>query len=108
MKSLNQSLSLKYTLFVMTKCYCLNEVKQRKSFLDFGLFLVVISMKVGFEGTSHWMKIVKMMTLENVFEPVKYYFKHVLVNKSGIIYNMSEWNNTKLVRVLSETIDNNS
>ncbi|MBT3249957.1 MAG: NUDIX domain-containing protein [Candidatus Pacebacteria bacterium] len=60
------------------------------------------------EGKAHWIEIDKAKTLENVFEPVKYYFNHVLNNKPGIIYNTSQWENTKLVRVLSETIDKNS
>ncbi len=60
------------------------------------------------EGKAHWIEIDKAKNLENVFEPVKYYFNHVLNKKPGIIYNTSQWNNTKLVNVLSETVDNNS
>ncbi len=59
------------------------------------------------EGEAHWVEINKAKNLENVFQPVKYYFDHVLNNKPGIIYNNSEWKNTQLVRVLSETIDQN-
>ncbi len=57
------------------------------------------------EGTPKWVKIEEMKKIENVFEPVQYYFDHILNNKPGIIYNNSEWKNNKLVRVLSETID---
>jgi ADP-ribose pyrophosphatase YjhB (NUDIX family) len=60
------------------------------------------------EGKAHWVEIDKAKNLENVFGPVKYYFDHVLNNKPGIIYNNSQWKNSKLVEVLSETIDQNS
>jgi 8-oxo-dGTP diphosphatase len=59
------------------------------------------------EGTNHWVKKSEMLVMENVFAPIKYYFNHVLNDKPGVIYNMSEWENTQLVRVLSETIDQN-
>jgi 8-oxo-dGTP diphosphatase len=60
------------------------------------------------EGSAHWVKKSEMMGKENVFEPVRYYFDHVLKERPGIIYNMSEWENSQLVRVLSETVDRNS
>ena len=60
------------------------------------------------EGKAHWIEINKAKNLENVFEPVKYYFDHVLNDKPGIIYNNSQWRNTKLVKILSETVDRNS
>lgn len=60
------------------------------------------------EGSAHWMKKSEAMELENVFAPIKYYFDHVMNNKPGIIYNMSEWKNLELVKVLSETVDTNS
>ncbi len=57
------------------------------------------------EGSSHWVELDKAKTLDNVFPPIKYYFDHVLGNKPGIIYNNSQWENTQLVRVLSEMVD---
>lgn len=60
------------------------------------------------EGSSHWVEKDQAMSLENVFEPVKRYFDHVLNNHSGIIYNYSQWENTHLVKVMSETIDQNT
>lgn len=59
------------------------------------------------EGSSHWVEIEKAKVLENVFPPIKYYFKHILNNQPGVIYNNSQWENTQLVKVLSETIDRN-
>lgn len=56
------------------------------------------------EGTAHWVKKTAMLTQENVFAPIAYYFRHVLSDKPGIVYNMSEWENSQLVRVLSETV----
>lgn len=60
------------------------------------------------EGKAHWVPIAEAKELENVFEPVKHYFDHVLNNKPGIVYNNSRWENTQLVEVLSETVDTNS
>jgi 8-oxo-dGTP pyrophosphatase MutT (NUDIX family) len=59
------------------------------------------------EGTSHWVKTSDAMNMENVFPPIRYYFNHVLENKPGIIYNQSQWENSQLVKVLSETVDMN-
>lgn len=75
-------------------------------------FVVRVSQKVllkqnSEEGSAHWVKKTKAFELTNIFEPVKYYFNHVLREKPGVMYSMSEWENSKLVRVLSETIDIN-
>lgn len=59
------------------------------------------------EGKAHWVKISEAKTMDNVFEPVRYYFDHVLNGKPGIVYNNSQWKNTQLVKVLSEVIDAN-
>ena len=60
------------------------------------------------EGTAHWVKKKDMMHKENVFPPIKYYFNHILNDHKGVMYDMSEWRDSQLVRVLSETIDQNS
>jgi len=60
------------------------------------------------EGEASWIKIDQALQMENVFPPVKYYFDHVLHNRAGIIYNNSVWENSQLVRVLSQTVDRNS
>lgn len=57
------------------------------------------------EGHSEWIEIDKLMQMENVFPPSKYYFDHILNNKPGIVYNMSEWREAELVQVLSERVD---
>lgn len=59
------------------------------------------------EGQGQWIKKEDAFLLDNVFEPVRYYFDHVLNDKPGIVYNNSQWENSKLVKVLSQTIDNN-
>lgn len=59
------------------------------------------------EGTAHWIKTSEAQRMDYVFEPVRYYFDHILNNHPGVVYNMSEWNDSKLVRVLSETTDRN-
>lgn len=59
------------------------------------------------EGSAHWVSTAKALKLENVFEPVKRYFPHVFEKRPGIVYNNSEWKDSQLVRVLSETVDSN-
>lgn len=54
------------------------------------------------EGTNEWVAIDQAMRLDKVFEPVKYYFPHVLGNKPGIIFNYSQWEASQLVKVLSQ------
>ncbi len=60
------------------------------------------------EGTSHWVKKSEALELENVFPPIKYYFDHVLNERPGIVYNQSQWENSQLIKVLSQTLDTNS
>jgi len=60
------------------------------------------------EGSASWMSKDTLMSHDAVFPPVKYYLSHVLENTSGIMYNYSIWNNSQLVRVISEEIDTNS
>lgn len=59
------------------------------------------------EGETKWVSINDLMSLENVFPPSKFYLKHVLDKNSGIMYNASEWENSTLVKVLSENIEKN-
>jgi 8-oxo-dGTP diphosphatase len=57
------------------------------------------------EGTSEWVKIEDLMTMDKVFPPSKYYFEHILNDKPGILYNFSEWKDAELLKVLSERVD---
>lgn len=57
------------------------------------------------EGTIHWVEIEQALTMEHVFPPIKYYFKRILNDQPGIMYNYSQWENNQLVKVLSETVD---
>ena len=59
------------------------------------------------EGTLHWIQVKDLSTQSKIFPPVQYYFDHLLYGQ-GIKYNNSIWENTRLVKVLSELIDNNS
>lgn len=57
------------------------------------------------EGYSEWIKIDDLIKLDNVFPPSKHYFDHILKDKHGILYNASEWQDSQLVKVLSERVD---
>lgn len=57
------------------------------------------------EGKAEWIKIDQAFIMDNVFEPIRHYFDHVLKNHPGIMYNNSVWQNSQLVKVLSQTID---
>ena len=57
------------------------------------------------EGKSLWVKTDSLLTMDNVFPPSKYYFDHILNDKPGILYNNSQWKNSRLVKVLSERKD---
>lgn len=56
------------------------------------------------EGKSQWIDIKKMLKMDKVFPPSKYYFDHILNDSPGIIYNFSQWKNAHLVKVISEKI----
>lgn len=60
------------------------------------------------EGESRWIPVPELLNMEKVFPPSKYYFDHILNNKSGILYNSSTWKNAELVEVLSERTDSDS
>ena len=60
------------------------------------------------EGTAEWVSKQTLLSMETVFPPVHYYFPHILGGKPGILYNYSIWNNSKLVRVVSEHLDKNT
>lgn len=57
------------------------------------------------EGKSQWIEIDSLQQMKNVFPPSKYYFDHILNDKAGILYNNSQWKDSKLVKVLSERVD---
>jgi len=56
-----------------------------------------------YEGDLQWVKISSLNKINNIFPPVKYYLSHVLGSETKAIFNRSEWEKTKLIRVLSET-----
>lgn len=60
------------------------------------------------EGEGNWIEINDALQLENTFPPVKYYFDHLLNEKPGIMYTNIEWENGKLIRILSQNVDANS
>jgi len=60
------------------------------------------------EGHAAWIDINELLKMGNVLPPLKYYFDHVLNDKPGIMYNNSQWKDSKLVKVLSEKIDRNN
>lgn len=62
----------------------------------------VISTK---EGKSKWIDQNKLMKMKNVFPPSRYYFDHILKDKTGILYNYSQWKSAKLHKLISQRID---
>jgi len=56
------------------------------------------------EGELRWLKISEIDQLENMFPPIKYYFKHIFSGSNSILFNRSEWEKSRLVIVLTETI----
>ncbi|PIY72151.1 hypothetical protein COY87_02450 [Candidatus Roizmanbacteria bacterium CG_4_10_14_0_8_um_filter_33_9] len=56
------------------------------------------------EGLSQWIEIPKLLKMEKIFPPSKYYFDHILNDRPGIKYNYSEWKDAQLVKVISERI----
>jgi 8-oxo-dGTP pyrophosphatase MutT (NUDIX family) len=59
------------------------------------------------EGSSHWVSVADALKNKEVLEPVKRYFNHVLTNTPGILYNSSAWENSHILTVYSETLDQN-
>lgn len=59
------------------------------------------------EGETRWIDLDEVLKLEKLFPPSKYYLKHILDKKSGLMYNSSEWKDAQLVRVLTEKVDKN-
>ncbi|MEN8252968.1 MAG: NUDIX domain-containing protein [Patescibacteria group bacterium] len=57
------------------------------------------------EGESEWIEIAKLLKMDKVFPPSKYYFDHILSDKPGIMYNASQWSDAELVKVQSERVD---
>lgn len=43
------------------------------------------------EGDAKWIEISKLVDMEKIFKPAKFYFDHVLNNKPGILYTNIEW-----------------
>lgn len=60
------------------------------------------------EGESSWISEEKVLSLDKLFPPSKYYLAHILDKNSGILYNSSSWENLELKKVFSERIDKNS
>ncbi len=63
--------------------------------------------RVSSEGFARLININKLESMSNILPPAKYFFDHVLNDKPGIIYNNSEWENSQLKKVVSETLDIN-
>lgn len=59
------------------------------------------------EGTLQWVDKQTLLTSKEVFPPVQYYCDHLL-NKPGILYNSSIWEQSTLRSVQSEHTDSNS
>jgi 8-oxo-dGTP diphosphatase len=60
------------------------------------------------EGETKWIDLKDLISLDNIFPPSKYYLKHILDKKSGIMYNSSQWQDAQLVNVQSEIVDQNT
>lgn len=56
------------------------------------------------EGETKWIDIDKLLKMNKVFPPSKYYFDHILKDKPGIQYNFSIWKDARLVKIESERI----
>lgn len=60
------------------------------------------------EGESSWIELDKVLGLEKLFPPSKYYLAHILDKNSGILYGSSEWENLELKKAFSERVDKNN
>ncbi len=89
-----------------------HHLDRNELYVVFGFLAVLHDKPVGAvsndEGQAVWMDKRKLAETSTIFPPVQYYFAHLLGNKPGIIYNYSIWNNSQLVRIVSEAIDHNS
>lgn len=57
------------------------------------------------EGYSEWVPLKDINKLDKIFPPAQYYFDHILNNKPGILYTNIQWENSRLVKVLSQKVD---
>lgn len=86
-------------------------IDRQETYMVFG-FLAVLKNKPSDirsndEGTLLWVDKKTLLTSSDVFPPVQYYCDHIL-NKSGILYNSSVWEHSKLLSIKSEHTDSNS
>lgn len=89
-----------------------HHLDRNEQYVIFGFLATIenqsIQIKANEEGILHWIDKKTLSTQDHIFPPVKYYFDHLLNGKPGIMYNNSLWENSQLVKVLSELVDNNS
>ena len=88
-----------------------HHIDRHEQYVVFG-FLAIIeneppNLIANEEGELQWIDRNDLAVNDTLFPPVKYYLDHLLHGK-GILYNNSLWEHTKLIKVLSESVDNNS
>ncbi len=57
------------------------------------------------EGRSEWVALEDLQELDKIFPPAQYYFDHILNDKPGIMYTNIQWENSRLVKVMSQRVD---
>lgn len=57
------------------------------------------------EGSSTWIPLQDVLTMEKVFPPFKYYLEHALNERSGILYTNVRLENLEIVEVMSRRED---
>jgi 8-oxo-dGTP diphosphatase len=97
---------------IKLKAVTLNHHEDRGEVWVSFVFLATIKEKqevkeVDEEGNSKWIDIKELLTMENVFPPLKIYFDHVLNDNLGIMYTSTLFNNAQLKELYSKTIDKN-
>lgn len=89
-----------------------HHIDRKEQWIVFGFLAKVTQKPVQLlqthEGTAQWIEKSALIAMENVLPPVKYYFEHVLNDKSGIMYTYSTWKDTQLLNVQSELVDTNA
>ncbi len=89
-----------------------HHVDRNELFVVFGFLAVLTTKPAGVisnhEGSATWIHMDALAAMDTIFPPVKYYLPHVLRTHSGVMYNYSVWDHSKLVRVVSEQTDANS